>query len=101
MRTIVKFGLWAAVTCAASVGAVVAKDTAPKNTLIEAYMPEPMPPGMRVETTDTQGPVFADAHGRTLYMWPSVPLRNGKVSEDPGKSSCDDEHYTLSDGLYS
>ena len=101
MRTIVRFGgLLAALTCVAVVGAV-AKDAAPKNALIEAYMPEAMPPGFRVEITDTQGPVFADPQGRTLYMWPSVPLRNGKVGEDPGKSSCNDEHITVSDGLYS
>lgn len=35
----------------------------------------PMPPGFRIETTELEGPVFADPSGKTLYTWPLVSSR--------------------------
>jgi predicted lipoprotein with Yx(FWY)xxD motif len=36
-----------------------------------------------------------------MYIWRSVPLRQGHVGEDPEKPSCNNEHITMSDGQYS
>lgn len=35
----------------------------------EAYLRVPTPPGIHVEQTLQDGPVFADSRGRTLYRW--------------------------------
>ena len=104
MRTVVKFGgLLAAVTCLGFVGthSIGANAASTAKIVTEDYMPEPMPPGFQVVGTDTQGPLFADAQGKSLYIWRSVPLRQGHVGEDPGNPSCNDEHLTMSDGQYS
>jgi predicted lipoprotein with Yx(FWY)xxD motif len=37
----------------------------------EAYAPEPLPPGIQVQQTAMEGPVFADTRGSTLYIWES------------------------------
>jgi hypothetical protein len=36
----------------------------------EAYVAAPMPPGVQVVDTENEGPVFANADGKTLYSWP-------------------------------
>src|ERR1700730_9769078 len=46
-------------------------------SIVESYMSVPMPPGFKVVISELEGPIFADARGRTLYMWPSKKLRNG------------------------
>ncbi len=50
----------------------------------ERWVDEPVPAGIRVEVTDLDGPIFADARGRTLYYW---------GDDQPGKSLCNDDHY--------
>ena len=105
MRTSVKLGgLLTAVACLGLVGAIYsqagAKDALSKG-LIEDYQAEPMPPGFQVVNTETQGPVFGDPQGKSMYIWRSVPLRQGKVGEDPNKPSCNNERITMSDGQYS
>lgn len=68
---------------------------------VEQYVVVPMPPGFRVEQTELDGPVFADAEGRTLYTWPSHRLRNGYSGETAGKPACYDEVSTETAGLMS
>ncbi|HWK50950.1 MAG TPA: hypothetical protein VNR40_13745, partial [Steroidobacter sp.] len=67
----------------------------------EAYLEVPMPRGFRVETTELDGPVFADARGRTLYAWPFKALRNGNTGDQKNQSSCTDTKYTVSAGFMS
>ena len=104
MRMGVKFrGVLVAVTCVGLVGgiqnhAVAAANDAAGKRLIEVHQPEPMPPGFQVIDTETQGPVFGDPQGKSMYIWRSVPLRAGKVGEDPNKPSCNNERLTMSLG---
>ncbi len=70
-------------------------------TLVEQYVSVPMPPGFHVESTELDGPVFADARGRTIYTWPSHRLRNGYSGETQGKPACFDEVLTVTAGLMS
>lgn len=72
-----------------------------ESAMLEAYVDEPMPAGFRVEHTETEGPVFADEQGRTLYKWPLSRLRNGYSGEAPGKPGCYDEVLTVTAGLMS
>src|SRR5665213_3617403 len=65
----------------------------------EAYRPVPMPPGFRVEATELEGPVFADARGKTLYVWPQHELRDGYVGDPKGASLCTSIKETTTDGL--
>lgn len=60
-----------------------------------------MPPGFRVEISELDGPVFADAQGRTLYAWPSRILRNGYAGEQKGIPTCYDNVLTETAGLMS
>ena len=69
--------------------------------LVEQYIETPMPPGFHVESTDLEGPVFADANGRTIYTWPSHRLRNGYSGETQGNPACYDEVLTVTAGLMS
>jgi len=69
--------------------------------LLEDYVHEPMPPGFKVIVAEFEGPVFADAKGKTLYNWPRIGLRNGDAGEQKGKPSCDDHKYTDNAGLMS
>lgn len=59
----------------------------------EDYLREPMPAGFQVIVTEVEGPVFADAQGRTLYTWPAQQQRNGNLGEAPGKPECYDVRY--------
>ena len=52
----------AALTLAATLLSATGARAAPA----EPYIPEAMPRGFRVETSELDGPVFADAKGRTL-----------------------------------
>jgi len=68
----------------------------------EAYIEEPLPPGFQVIVTPLEGPVFADARGRTLYVWELRSQRNGQVGDRPGRpSSCTDEVIRVSVGFMS
>jgi predicted lipoprotein with Yx(FWY)xxD motif len=69
----------------------------------EAYVPELMPPGVQVVNTENEGPVFATAEGKTLYMWPLTTLRNGQAGDRPksGKATCDGTIYKETAGYMS
>jgi predicted lipoprotein with Yx(FWY)xxD motif len=69
--------------------------------LVETYADVPMPQGFHVESTELEGPVFADASGRTLYIWPLHKQRNGYSGETPGNPGCFDEVLTVTAGLMS
>lgn len=60
-----------------------------------------MPPQFHVEDTELEGPVFADAMGRTLYTWPQHKLRNGYSGEAAGTPACYDTVLTVTAGLMS
>lgn len=59
----------------------------------EDYMRVPMPPGFQVIHSELEGPVFADARGRTLYKWPFKPARVGASGDPLGKSNCTSEVF--------
>lgn len=68
----------------------------------EIYREEPLPPGFQVIVAPFEGPVFADAQGRTLYTWPLHSLRNGATGDREGRTStCTDEVLQVSAGLMS
>jgi predicted lipoprotein with Yx(FWY)xxD motif len=69
--------------------------------LVEQYVSVPMPPGFQVESTELEGPVFADVNGRTIYTWPSHKQRNGYSGETQGNPACYDEVLTVTAGLMS
>jgi predicted lipoprotein with Yx(FWY)xxD motif len=74
----------------------------PSNPVTEDYVKVPMPPGFRVEATELEGPVFADASGKTLYYWPLFSLRNGDLGDRRGQvSTCNDHLFTTNSGLMS
>lgn len=68
---------------------------------VEDHVPIPTPPGFHVESSELDGPVFADEDGRTLYTWPSHKLRNGYSGETPGTPACYDEVSSVTAGLMS
>jgi len=58
----------------------------------EDYVQAPMPPGFQVIVSEVEGPVFANAEGRSLYMWPKRARRSGlQVGDEVGVSSCGNE----------
>jgi predicted lipoprotein with Yx(FWY)xxD motif len=67
----------------------------------EDYVRVPMPPGFQVVVTELEGPVFADANGKTLYKWPYQMLRGGYVGDEKGKSACTNVVTKTSEGLFS
>ncbi|HEY6644383.1 hypothetical protein [Povalibacter sp.] len=67
----------------------------------EQYESVPMPPGFQVVVSELEGPVFADASGRTLYQWPVKTLRNGAVGERKRQPTCDHTKYRVNSGLMS
>ncbi len=67
----------------------------------EDYASVPMPAGIGVQTTETEGPVFANAKGKTLYIWPFQRMRNGLTGDAKGKTNCGDKVLTESAGLAS
>lgn len=68
---------------------------------VETWRDVPMPPGFQVLVNVLEGPVFADAKGRTLYKWPQHVLRNGYSGEPQGVAVCSDEVQTVTAGLMS
>lgn len=69
--------------------------------MAEAWRDEPIPGLFRVESTELEGPVFADDRGRTLYTWPQHKLRNGYSGEAAGLPACYDDVLTVTAGLMS
>src|SRR5690348_1087200 len=69
-----------------------------KQAPVEAYIQEPMPAGVSVVGTEMDGPVFTNAQGHTLYVWPQRSLDGGLVGEAKGKPACDDTRYTKTMG---
>ncbi|MDB6089053.1 MAG: hypothetical protein JWN85_1837 [Gammaproteobacteria bacterium] len=67
----------------------------------EDYVHVPMPPHFRVEATELDGPVFADANGRTLYRWPFKNLRVGNTGDPKGESNCTAAKSTTNAGYMS
>ncbi|WP_262696454.1 COG4315 family predicted lipoprotein [Kordiimonas aquimaris] len=106
-----------AITVALNISAVSAADTdvvasnledfeywqSPNSQVLEEYIDVPMPPEFQVLATELEGPVFADAGGRTLYRWPLKNLRNGSTGDrkDGNKSVCTDEVMQVTSGLMS
>lgn len=82
-------------------GATAALAQSRGKAVLEDYVREPMPPGFQVVVADFEGPVFADASGKTLYFWPVTPLRNGDAGEQKGKPTCGDVPYRVNAGLMS
>ena len=67
----------------------------------EAYVHVPMPPRFRVESTELDGPVFADEKGHTLYHWPFKSLRVGNTGDTKNQSNCTDIKSTTNAGYMS
>jgi predicted lipoprotein with Yx(FWY)xxD motif len=69
----------------------------------EQFVGEPLPTGVQVVRTELDGPVYADANGRTLYNWKLKNLRNGDTGDrkKSGISTCTDEVYKETSGMQS
>lgn len=67
----------------------------------EVWLNVAVPAGFRIEPTELEGPVFANAAGMTLYSWPQNKQRNGYSGEAPGIPACYDEVLTVTAGLMS
>jgi predicted lipoprotein with Yx(FWY)xxD motif len=72
-----------------------------QGSLTEAYVHVPMPPHFKVEPTELDGPVFADAQGHTLYKWPFRQMRVGDTGDPLGESDCTNTKATVSSGFMS
>src|SRR3954471_21577440 len=101
-RGIITRGIWGAVAAAAVLAtAAYAQGQKSKAAEVEDYEHVAMPPGFQVIINEFEGPVFADAQGRTLYRWPIKSIRNGEVGEQRNKPACDNHVYTENSGLMS
>ena len=67
----------------------------------EVFVTQALPAGIQIEPTELEGPVFADASGRTLYRWPQKNLRNGNAGDPTGSSFCTSVKTTVNAGLMS
>jgi predicted lipoprotein with Yx(FWY)xxD motif len=67
----------------------------------EEALKVPMPSVFHVEYTELDGPVFADAQGKTLYFWPNATMRNGVTGDSKNQSACTDKVQTHTAGLMS
>ena len=54
-----------------------------------------------MESSELDGPVFADARGMTLYYWPYTTMRNGITGDPKNASVCTDTPTTKTAGLMS
>jgi len=84
-----------------AVGATTAFAQSRGQVPLEDYVRDPLPPGFQVVHADFEGPVFADANGKTIYFWPVTPLRNGDAGEQKGRPSCGDVPSKVNAGLMS
>jgi len=93
---------WATLAALAPVaGALAAHATPSRPQPTESYIPEPLPPHFRVVATELDGPVFADARGRTLYTWPFKIMRVGNTGDPKGQSNCTSTKTTANTGYMS
>ncbi|MCA0201415.1 MAG: hypothetical protein LCH56_11340 [Proteobacteria bacterium] len=92
-------GVAGIVTLLAVAGGALAQQRAKAE--MEDYVREPLPPGFQAMQTELEGPVFADANGRTLYVWPLNAVRNGDLGDRKGDPACDDTVQKVSSGLQS
>jgi predicted lipoprotein with Yx(FWY)xxD motif len=67
----------------------------------DEFVTSELPGGIQIEPTELEGPVFADANGRTLYRWPQKNLRNGNAGDPTGSSFCTSVKTTTNAGLMS
>lgn len=68
---------------------------------VEAYIEEPRPAGVLVLGTETDGPVYATAQGRTLYVWPENDQNDqGVRGEREGKPTCTDTVTRVTAGFH-
>jgi predicted lipoprotein with Yx(FWY)xxD motif len=66
----------------------------------EDYRKEPIPPDFQVVENELEGPVFANAQGKTLYEWPSRAYLHGAMGELKGsKPKCGSQKTTETAGL--
>ena len=86
---------------AVSSTAVGSRDPSAAGAAREPYLSVPMPSEFRVEVSELEGAVFADARGRTLYSWPQHELRNGNTGDPKDRSNCSNIKETMTDGLMS
>jgi predicted lipoprotein with Yx(FWY)xxD motif len=77
----------ALVACFAGTTARGAASAASK-AAVEQYESTPMPPGFQVLNNELEGPIYADAAGKTLYTWPFKALRAGESGDQIGKPTC-------------
>ena len=75
--------------------------TAAEQRTAEDYAHVPMPPGIQVVGTEVDGPVFADAQGKTLYVWPQQAMRSGFSGDPKNKSACEDKPTLKTAGMMS
>lgn len=78
-----------------------AENSDPAEIAKEAYREIPSPPDFRIEATAIDGPVFANASGKTLYKWPQHRLRNGYSGEAPSTPECYEDVLSVTAGLMS
>jgi predicted lipoprotein with Yx(FWY)xxD motif len=69
--------------------------------ILEDYAVVPMPQGVQILYTELDGPVFADEHGKTMYVWPQKAMRVGFAGDPKNKSVCGDEITTKTAGMMS
>ena len=101
LKATVSIAAVAALACGTAAIAQQAQKYRPPVAELEDYQRDPMPPGIGVQHSDVDGPVFVDSRGHTLYTWPLDRLRNGDAGEQKGKPTCDDTKYTENSGLMS
>jgi predicted lipoprotein with Yx(FWY)xxD motif len=75
--------------------------SAAEQRMAEDHAKVPMPPGVQVVVTEMEGPVFADARGLTLYIWPQKAMRIGFAGDPKEKSFCEDKPTTKTAGMMS
>lgn len=68
---------------------------------VKTFSDPVMPPGFQIVGSELAGPVFANASGQTLYIWPQKNLRNGYSGEAKGQIACYDEVRDTTAGLMS
>ncbi len=73
----------------------------PAAAMREDYIRVPMPAGFQVMPTELEGPVFADAQGKTLYIWPFKTMRVGNAGDNENMSACDTKPTTETAGMMS
>ncbi len=81
--------------------AVGASAQSQKKFPIEAYIEEPLPSVVQILGTEVDGPVFATAQGRTLYVWPENDQNDqGVRGEREGKPTCTDTVTKVTAGFH-